>query len=108
MWLVTVWNCDVIALLHLAGTPNFPSLGRSVEKFTATVWSVLLMASLCRHLHCTSCGTSTDRQTLMPMVILSFSLLKAVYCVPSVTESRHYTVLSAGYRLRHVGDEISC
>jgi hypothetical protein len=50
----------------------------------------------------------TDRQTLMLKVILSSSLLKAVYCVPSVTVSRHYTVQSAGYRLRHLGNEISC
>jgi hypothetical protein len=74
---------------------NFPSLDRSVEKFTATVLPVLLMTPLCRHFHCPSCGTSadrqTDRQTLTLKVILSSSLLKVVYCVPSRTVSRHYT-----------------
>jgi len=90
---------------------NLPSLERSVEKFTATVLSVLLMTPLCRQFHCPSCGTSTDRQidrqTLMLKVIPSSCLLQVV-CVPLLTVSRHYTVQSAGYRLRRVGNDISC
>jgi len=89
---------------------NLPSLERSVEKFTATVLSVLLMTPLCRHFHCPSCGTSTDRRTdrLMLKVIPSSPLLKVVYCVPPLTVSRYYTGQSAGYWLRRVGNEISC
>jgi hypothetical protein len=108
VWLVTVWSCDVIVVLHLAGT--------QLSKFGSQCGEVhsnrLVRPSddaFLSSLHCPSCGTSTDRQTdTYAKVILSSCLLKVVYCVPSLTVSRHYTVHSAGYRVRRVGNEISC
>lgn len=105
VWLVTVqlWR---YCITSFGRHSDFPSLDRSVDKFTATVLAVL-MTPLCRHFHCPSCGqVRIDRQTFMLKVILSSSLRKVVYCVPSLTVSRHYTVQSTGFRVRQVAKEI--